>query len=118
MCTELLLFRMDIFDDPASEMIVAHVEIPGMRKEDVTLQVHEGTLIVAGERRPAVGAEWLSTSTTNVASHGATQGSAPPNDQAAPAPTTNKFRVQELKYGKFKRVIGVPAGLDVCRRLY
>lgn len=105
---------MDIFDDPSSEMVVAHVEIPGMRKEDVTLQVHEGVLVVAGERRPAVGGEWLSTSTATVASHRATPHTAPSENNDTSAPTSqSKFRVQELKYGKFKRVISVPVGLDV-----
>jgi len=103
--------RMDIYDDPNSEMIVAHVEIPGMRKEDVTLQVHEGTLTVAGERRPAAGGEWLSTQTADSDVASTTSSSTSPSGQPARTPP-NKFRVQELKYGRFKRVISIPAGLD------
>lgn len=103
--------RMDIFDDPSSPMIIAHVEIPGMRKEDVTLQVHDSVLVVAGERKPAMGGEWLhtapSTSTRPSSYPAASEGG------AIPAFTPqSRFRVQELKYGKFKRLIDVPVGLD------
>jgi HSP20 family protein len=104
---------MDIFDDPSSEMIIAHVEIPGMRKEDVTLQVHESVLVVAGERKPAVGGELLPTSSTT-ANHRPASSAAAPGGGATPSHAPqSRFRVQELKYGKFKRIIDIPVGLDV-----
>lgn len=34
-----------------SDNVVAVVELPGMRKEDIELSLHDGTLTISGERR-------------------------------------------------------------------
>ncbi len=34
-----------------TDNIVAQVELPGMRKEDIEISLHDGTLTVAGERK-------------------------------------------------------------------
>ena len=36
---------------------VAQVELPGMRKEDIEISLHDGTLTIAGERKLESGAE-------------------------------------------------------------
>ncbi|KAH9848665.1 HSP20-like chaperone, partial [Lenzites betulinus] len=81
--------RMELWDDGESATITALFELPGLRANEVLLDVVDGRLVVQGERRPA------------------------------PAVNTNRARVQassgpsqirELKYGTFRRVISIPAG--------
>lgn len=40
-----------------NDNFVAHVELPGMRKEDIEISLHDGILTIAGERKLGVGAE-------------------------------------------------------------
>jgi HSP20 family protein len=40
---------LDLFED--KDNLVAKVELPGMKKEDIEVSLHEGTLTVAGERK-------------------------------------------------------------------
>jgi len=35
----------------SNDNLIAVVEVPGMRKEDIEISLHEGTLTIAGERR-------------------------------------------------------------------
>lgn len=38
-----------------NDNVVAVIELPGMRKEDIEISLHDGTLTVAGERKHASG---------------------------------------------------------------
>ncbi len=40
---------LDLYQN--SDNIVAVVELPGMRKEDIEISLHDGTLTIAGERK-------------------------------------------------------------------
>ncbi len=40
---------LDLYQN--SDNVVAQVELPGMRKEDIEISLHDGTLTVAGERK-------------------------------------------------------------------
>jgi HSP20 family protein len=40
---------LDLYQD--SDNLVAVVELPGMRKEDIEISLHDGTLSIAGERK-------------------------------------------------------------------
>jgi HSP20 family protein len=40
---------LDIFED--KDKYVAKAELPGMKKEDIDLSFHEGSLIISGERK-------------------------------------------------------------------
>ena len=42
---------LDLYQDPNN--VVAVLELPGMRKEDIEITLHEGVLTIAGERREA-----------------------------------------------------------------
>ncbi len=42
---------LDLHQD--KDAFFVHAELPGMKKEDVTLSLHDGVLTLAGERRPA-----------------------------------------------------------------
>jgi HSP20 family protein len=38
-----------------NDNVVAIVELPGMRKEDIEISLHDGTLTIAGERKEETG---------------------------------------------------------------
>ena len=40
---------MDLYQN--NDNIVAQVELPGMRKEDIEISLHDGTLTISGERK-------------------------------------------------------------------
>jgi len=40
---------LDLYQN--SDNVIAVVELPGMRKEDIEISLHEGTLTIAGERK-------------------------------------------------------------------
>ena len=40
---------LDVYQD--KDHVVVHAELPGMKKEDITLSLHDGQLTVSGERR-------------------------------------------------------------------
>lgn len=40
---------LDVFDD--KDHFVVKVELPGMKKEDIEISLHDGTLTVSGERK-------------------------------------------------------------------
>lgn len=109
--------RMEIFDDPDSPTITAQVEVPGMKTNDVSLQIYEGRLVVSGDRRPtfAIG-EYRDGDDLPAPqpSEGRTESQTEEGGSPAPPPLPqNKFPVQELRYGKFIREIYIPAGLQV-----
>lgn len=98
--------RMDLCDDPENTRLIATFEVPGVRLDQLSVRVEGTRLIVEGERPGPSGhpiaARCSSTSTL-----------------PSIAPTSSKdsrsssYVVQELKYGSFKRTIGLPAGIEV-----
>ena len=74
---------LDLHQD--KDALFVHAELPGMRKEDVTLSLHDGVLTLSGERRPA---------------------------QADDARTTVR---NERFFGRFERSITLPAPVDATR---
>ncbi|KAI0634099.1 hypothetical protein C8Q77DRAFT_727149 [Trametes polyzona] len=83
--------RMELWDDGESAKITALFELPGLGPDQVLLDVVDGRLIVAGERRPHL----------NPANKRAQAGT-----EAAPGSS----EIRELKYGTFRREVAVPAG--------
>ncbi|KAI6038617.1 HSP20-like chaperone, partial [Pisolithus marmoratus] len=76
--------RVETCDDPSSSRITATVELPGVNAEDITLQVGtNNTLRISGERKRRI--------------------------SPTPGPDT-KYPLQEIKYGKFERVLQLPEG--------
>jgi HSP20 family protein len=46
---------LDLFEDKDS--LVARVELPGMKKEDIDISLHEGVLTISGERKETTDSE-------------------------------------------------------------
>jgi HSP20 family protein len=44
---------LDLYQD--NDNVVATVELPGMRKEDIDISLHDGVLTIAGERQSSLG---------------------------------------------------------------
>jgi len=76
--------RMEICDDPQSTRISATLELPGLKREDLTIERQDDRLIVSGERRSPI-----------------------PADSTIAAA---KYPTQEFKYGKYRRVINLSPG--------
>lgn len=75
---------MDIHEDPKQNTVTATFELPGLKKEDVNIDVHNNTLSISGESR-------LSSE----------------RDE-------NGYAVRERRYGKFSRSIPLTQGIKVC----
>ncbi|EPQ51917.1 HSP20-like chaperone [Gloeophyllum trabeum ATCC 11539] len=77
--------RMELRDTPGSPNLVATFELPGMKREEIGIEVRPGSLVVSGERKP------------------------PETNDA----TT--FPIDELKYGPFHRALPLPRGVDASQ---
>ena len=53
---------LDLYQN--NDNIVAAVELPGMRKEDIEISLHDGTLTIAGERKSQSGSDGDSATRT------------------------------------------------------
>lgn len=111
--------RMDLCDDPENTHIVAMLEVPGMKPEQLSVRIEGARLIVEGERTgPALHTRNQTTSQTTARAFpppGSEPNSAAPaadSEVAVPPPELSLYPVRELKYGKFKREIDLPAGVN------
>ena len=93
---------MDFVDDPTDSNLTAVFEIPGIKTSDISLHISDGQLVVLGERRPSYN---RTTQRSEAMPHDTA-------DNGVPAPKST-IRVQELRFGTFRRAIRVPEGLKV-----
>ncbi|KAI9056440.1 HSP20-like chaperone [Trametes sanguinea] len=86
--------RMDVCDDPDHTYITAVLELPGMKREQLSTRVENGTFIVEGERTgPHLHAR-------------------PRAEDLSSEPTSSTlYPVQEIKYGRFRRQWPLPEGV-------
>jgi HSP20 family protein len=80
---ELIVYRMDLHYDKATNNINVAFDLPGLQKEDVSIDVHNNVLTVSGENK---------TSSER---------------------TEGGYVVRERRYGKFTRSLSLPQGLKV-----
>ena len=78
------VIRVDVHEDSTTNTVTATFELPGLKKEDVNIDVHNNVLSVSGE---------LKVDSTR---------------------DENGWAVRERRYGKFSRSIGLPQGVKVC----
>ena len=98
---------MELWDDGDDPLVTAVFELPGMRPEDVSVDVVDGRLIVSGERRPH--------SLSNAQTHDEHDEDEAPDGSKSTAGLSQRriLQVCELKYGFFRRVVAVPTGCTV-----
>ncbi|KAG6907597.1 hypothetical protein DXG01_008215 [Tephrocybe rancida] len=73
--------RLDLHEDSQSNTVTAYFEFPGLKKEDVSIDVHNGRLTVSGE----------SKTSTSHDEHG--------------------YAIRERKFGRFSRTLQLPQGV-------
>ena len=74
---------MDLHEDNEQNVVTATFELPGLKKEDVSIDVHNGRLTVSAESKQS-------------SEH-----------------SENGYAVRERRYGKFSRTLQLPPGLQV-----
>lgn len=79
------LCRVDVHEGP-DNTVVASFELPGLKKEDVSIELHNNQLTISGEAK----------STTTTTSPEGEEGS--------------KYFVRERRFGKFTRTLPLPEG--------
>ncbi|KAF7371776.1 SHSP domain-containing protein [Mycena venus] len=102
--------RMELYNNPDSPNIVATFELPGVKISDLSISAKEGLLLIYGERR----AQYIPHGHPV---RGHSQGQAEAGDMNVDSPTSSAtharlFPLEELRYGKFHRVIRLPPGAD------
>ncbi|KAJ3917895.1 HSP20-like chaperone [Lentinula edodes] len=73
--------KMDLQEDALKNTVTANFELPGLRKEDVSVDVHDGRLTISGEIK------------------------------ASSEHQEEEYAVRERKSGKFSRMLRVPRGV-------
>ncbi|PFH54269.1 hypothetical protein AMATHDRAFT_72799 [Amanita thiersii Skay4041] len=73
--------RMDLHEDEKKNTVTATFELPGLRKEDIAIDVHNGRLIINGECKMSREHE------------------------------ESGYAVRERRYGKFSRTLTLPQGV-------
>ncbi|KAJ8080483.1 hypothetical protein PM082_017316 [Marasmius tenuissimus] len=73
--------RMDLHEDNEKNIVTATYELPGLKKEDVNIDVHDGRLTVSGETKISSDHE------------------------------ENGYAIRERRFGKFSRTLQLPRGV-------
>ncbi|KAK0204408.1 HSP20-like chaperone [Desarmillaria ectypa] len=79
--TSALRPKMDLHEDSTKNIVTATFELPGLKKEDVQIDVHGGRLTISGESKISSEHE------------------------------ENGYAVRERKFGKFSRTLRLPQGV-------
>ncbi|CCL99353.1 uncharacterized protein FIBRA_01371 [Fibroporia radiculosa] len=90
-----------MYEDASGARVIAVLELPGMKQEDISVRIEDGQLIVQGERPFRNMAR--SSPSPSVSDDGSAV-VAPSNALAIP----RGYRTQEIKYGMFRRAISLP----------
>ncbi|KIY69917.1 HSP20-like chaperone [Cylindrobasidium torrendii FP15055 ss-10] len=73
--------RMDLHEDSEKNTVTASFELPGIKKEDINIDVHDGRLTVSGETKISEERE------------------------------EDGYAIRERRYGKFSRTLRLPQGI-------
>lgn len=84
-----------------------HLALPGLKKEAVNIEFHDGQLVISGERANPAAAKEAATATETSADENK------PAVVAPEAPAAPKFRRLETNYGAFSRSFRLPDTVNV-----
>jgi len=103
--------RMDMYESSSSSssrpLITATFELPGLRKEDVHIDIIEGNMIVTGDRNRLTAIEHDNDDEMkDDGAERAEEGEILPGNQSG-------YTVREIKRGRFRRVVPLPAGIHL-----
>lgn len=102
---------MDLYDDETQTRITAMLELPGVARDNMSVVVRDEKLVVTGTRNSPLAAR-LNSPTPPQDARASRQNSdadVPVVEEVNPA----KYRFRELKFGRFRREIDIPAGTQV-----
>ena len=77
------IYRMDLHENNEANTVTATFELPGLKSQDVSIEVHQGRLTVSGEFDKTESRE------------------------------EGGYAVRERRHGKFSRTIQLPVGVQV-----
>ncbi|KAJ6463889.1 HSP20-like chaperone [Mycena sanguinolenta] len=97
--------RMEIYDNPASDTIVATFELPGVKFTDISISVKDEVLFVEGERRN----KYIRHRHPSVREPARTEGG---NMDVDSDMIKDLFPHSEFRYGKFRKTFDLPRGAD------
>ena len=75
--------RMDLHEDSQDNLVTVLLELPGVKKDDVVIDVHKGRLTVSAENKLPIGFE------------------------------ERGYAIRERRFGRFVRSLQLPAGVEV-----
>lgn len=103
---------MDLYDDETQTRVTAMLELPGVARDNMSVVVRDEKLVVTGTRNSPLAARLGSPTPPQDARSSRQDNSnadVPVVEQVNPA----KYRFRELKFGRFRREIDIPAGTQV-----
>ncbi|KAF8639196.1 hypothetical protein AX17_001682 [Amanita inopinata Kibby_2008] len=109
--SSVYLPRMDILDDPSSTHIVATFELPGVRSDQLALNIHDGIMHVQGRRLPRTVQEHRMNRNPQSNGPRKTTATTHDDDSSCSSVESKKYPVQELRYGLFKREVKLSKGV-------
>ncbi|KIK68331.1 hypothetical protein GYMLUDRAFT_153833, partial [Collybiopsis luxurians FD-317 M1] len=101
--------RYDLCDDPISNLVTATIELPGIKRDDITLNIDRDILVVKGKRnrpKPKHLDESSLPSNPTAYADAIASGELDADEQTIGP----QFKVAELRYGYFERKIPLPSG--------
>jgi HSP20 family molecular chaperone IbpA len=103
-----------------SRIVRVALELPGLKREAVRLEVRNGQLVVEGDRPPPTHAHRAARRTALRHSPDFLSGpGVPPPSESLLLSAEESCRpaVAEMRYGRFRRVLTLPPGLNVSHLL-
>ncbi|KAF8579072.1 HSP20-like chaperone [Ramaria rubella] len=111
--------RMDMYLSPSASgsrpIVIAKFELPGLRREDIHIDVLNNHMIVAGDRRElpecgVTGDEMAADEASKPEMNGDTGKAEEGEITMANAEDRAGYTVREIKRGRFRRIVPLPAG--------
>ncbi|KAJ7628482.1 hypothetical protein FB45DRAFT_867536 [Roridomyces roridus] len=100
--------RMEVYNNPDLPRVMATFELPGCTIHDFKMVVKQGRLMIDGARKPRYTVNHRHPS---LLGSGATQDSTEMDVDSTPQHPPTHFPIQEMRYGRFTRVLRLPDGV-------
>ncbi len=109
---------MDLYDDEALPRITAILEIPGVARGGVTVQIQNNVLIVQGDRGSPMVARLIRPAIPSPTANAGGGVAINAGLSTTTALSPENFRVRDLKFGRFRREISLPEGTKASSLLF
>jgi len=96
--------RLDMHEN-VDGTITATLEVPGLKREDISIELHDDCLTVSGERSSPLGTEKPDETTKDISAEGEKY-----EETHNPSTPSSSYITRERPYGTFSRAISIPKG--------